>query len=91
MEPVEIIHSEAIYGAKTKQPLVRIAWGDKEMMCHVEDAKRIAYDILDCAHASDGDAFIVDWLRDTLKVEEDKIWQILLEFRTARIRKNGEA
>lgn len=90
MDEVEVIHSEAMYGAKTKQALVKIKWGEKEMVLHVEDAKRIAYDILDTAHASDGDAFIVDWLRDTLKVEEDKIWQILLEFRDARIRKNGE-
>ncbi len=91
MKDMEIIHSEAIYGAATKQPLVKIQWGSKKMVCSATDAKRIAWDILDTAHAADGDAFIYDWLQEKLDVPIDKAAIILNEFRQYRIRKNGEA
>lgn len=90
MKSIEIFHSEAMYGAETKQALVKISWGNQETVMHVEDAKRLAYDILDVAHASDGDAFMVDWLRETLKIDEPRIGIILAEFRDSRVRKNGE-
>lgn len=90
MADLEIIHSEAMYGAKSKQPLVKINWGDKEMVVHTKDAKRVAYDLLDTAHAADGDAFIFDWLQEKLDVPIEKAATILAEFRDYRVRKNGE-
>lgn len=92
MDEIEVIHSQAIYGAKTKKPLVEIKWGDKQMVCSTGDAKRIAYDILDVAHASDGDAFLMHFLQDSvIKLPEEDAARILMLFRDERVRMNGES
>lgn len=85
-----IIHSEAIYGARTKQALVKITLGKESLMMSTADAKKLAYNLLDTAHAADGDAFLMDWLRERLQIEENQSGMILNEFRQHRIRKNGE-
>ena len=86
----EVIHSEAIYGMKTKGPLVRIAWGDKNMMVTTTDAKRIAYDLLDTAHAADGDAFMVHYMQNKVGLPLEGAVQVLADFRDERVRMNGE-
>lgn len=85
-----IIRSEAVYGARTRQALVKVTLGKENIMMSTNDAKKLAYDLLDTAHAADGDAFLMDWLRDRLDVEEQQSAVILKEFRDHRIRKNGE-
>jgi hypothetical protein len=90
MKDIEIIHSEAIYGAKTRKPLVKISWGDKQIVVDTHDAKRIAYDLLDVAHASDGDAFIVHYIQNKVGLSLENAMNVLIDFRDERIRMNGE-
>lgn len=91
MADVEVFHSQAIYGAETKKPLVEIRWGDKQMVCSTNDAKRIAYDLLDVAHAADGDAFIVHFMQEKVGLEEMDAIKVLIAFRDERVRMNGES
>lgn len=85
-----VIHTEAIYGARTKQALVKITLGKESIMMSTKDAKKLAYDLLDVAHAADSDAFLMDWMNDRLGVTQQQSGVILREFRDHRIRKNGE-
>lgn len=91
MDDIEVIHSQAIYGAKTKQPLVELSWGDKKMVMHTNDVKRLAYDLLDVAHAADGDAFIVHFAQDNAGMSEQDAVNMLKLFRDERVRMNGES
>lgn len=90
MKDIEVIHSEAMYGMKTQGPLVKIKWGDKEMIVTTKDAKRIAYDLLDTAHAADGDAFIVHYMQNKVGLPIEGAVAVLKDFRDERVRMNGE-
>lgn len=90
MDDIEFFHTEAMYGVKTKKPLVKFNIGSEERILTTKDAKKFAYDILDCAHAADGDAFMVHYLQEKVGISEDKAIGVLVLFRDERVRMNGE-
>lgn len=91
MDKIEVFHSEAIYGARTKRPLVKINWGDKETVMSTKDAKKLAFDLLDVAHAADGDAFLVHYMQNKVGLSDDNAFKVLIDFRDERVRMNGES
>lgn len=44
--------AESIFGAKTKQGIVQIQWGDFKIQLSILDAKKVAYMILECCEAA---------------------------------------
>jgi len=83
-----IIHSQAVYGVRIKQPLVQITINKEIIMMPVDNAKQFAYDILDVAHAAVTDAFLVDWAKETLELPEQHVPTLLNEFRQWRIKRD---
>lgn len=88
---MHVIHSEAIFGYKTRKGLVKITFNNQEVVVNTTDAKRIAYDLLDVAHAADGDAFMVHFFMKEFNLPIENAAAVLDKFRQERIRMNGES
>lgn len=82
-----IIYSEALYGAETREPLVKITLGDETVTCSTDDARRVGADIITTAHAADADAFLVEFLQEKIGMPLETAAHILLDFRTWRFKK----
>jgi hypothetical protein len=78
-----------IYGSKSRLPLVRIAYGklgrEKEIATMpAEDARDLAFNLLQGAAASITDAFLVSFMEARVKAEPHEIVGLLAEFRAWR-------
>jgi hypothetical protein len=82
-----IIYSEALYGAETREPLVRITLGDESITCSSDDARRVGSDIITTAHAADADAFLVEFLQEKIGMPGQTAAHILFDFRKWRFEK----
>lgn len=51
----------SIVSNKTKEGMVQIMWGSKGAQFPIEDARKIAFDILECAEAAQTDAMVVEF------------------------------
>lgn len=90
MSPVEgaessVFWSESVYGALTQQPMVKLSFAGRSTTVSSEDARAIARDIIDTAHAADADAFLVDFLRGTIGLDGATAVSMLGHFRDWRI------
>lgn len=84
-DPDEIFNMETIYGIPSRQPSVKLTFRDEETRMSTEDARRLAADIIDTAHAADADAFLVEFLQEKAGLELEKAAHILLDFRQWRV------
>ena len=74
----------AIYGFKTRQPLVKFHHQDWVLQLPTCDARKIARDILTVAEASEQDAFMFEWAMKTVGVNEVEAAKLIAEFREHR-------
>jgi hypothetical protein len=73
------------YGANTRKPFVALTYnGRKLAQMPPETATELAHNLLACAEASIGDAFLIEFMRDRVGVEMEQIGGLLLEFRQFR-------
>ena len=72
------------FGSKARKPFVVIESEDldKPLQISPDDARNLAMNLLRAAEAADTDAFLVDFMKDTL--DPQQIASLLYEFRNAR-------
>lgn len=83
-EPDMIIRSESIFGAHAQKALVKVTWGAEQTVISTEDARKVAYDLLDTAHASEIDACVYKWLIGSMGMDIGGAAMVLREFRQYR-------
>ena len=76
-------------GLETREPLISLQVtddsGTARLQMSPEEAREVAGNILEAAESAETDAFIVDWLKTTVKVDDDrKIATMLKAFRDFR-------
>jgi len=77
--------AESGYGHNTQKPFVALTYnGRKLAQMPPETATNLAHNLLACAEASLGDAFLVEFMRDRVGLELPELGNILLEFRQWR-------
>lgn len=81
----QVFWSESVFGALTGQPMVKLSFAGRSTTVSSDDARTIARDIIDTAHAADADAFLVDFLREKLGLDTPAAVAMLREFRDWRI------
>ena len=83
-----VFWSEAIYGAITGQPMVKLSFAGRSTIVDTDSARRIAKDIIDTAHAADGDAFVVEFFQEECGFDQAVAVQMLGKFRDWRIKRS---
>lgn len=79
------------YGHNTRQPFVALTYnGRKLAQMAPESAIELAHNLLACAEASIGDAFLIEFMRDRVGVEMEQIGGLLLEFRQWRDKRDDD-
>lgn len=86
----QVFWSESVFGALTAQPMVKLSFAGRSTTVSSDDARAIATDIIDTAHAADADAFLVDFLRDKLGLATPQAVTMLGEFRDWRIARSED-
>jgi hypothetical protein len=82
---------ETVFGAKSRQPLVRISCDGKEIaLMPAEDATALAMNLLQSAQASLTDAFLVSFLEQSVNLEPAQVFGVLKEFRDWRMGREGK-
>lgn len=76
-------HAESIYGAKTKQGIVQIVWGEFKTQCSILEAKKIAYIILEAAEAASTDQALIRFF-EKLNFPMEALGALLQEMRKMR-------
>jgi len=82
---IHVFRVSSIYGAKSKEPIVRIQYSDFfDVMVAPGDARDLASNLLQSAEAAEVDAFLVEFIAKVTDkpVEESAI--VLQEFREWR-------
>lgn len=85
-----VIHTEAIYGLKTKQPLVIIKWGGESGMFTPDEARRFALRVLATAEAAVGDAFWWEFAKNDVGLSEQDAAKLMVRFREWRLAQEEE-
>lgn len=81
--PRKVFFVESVYGAQTRQPLVRISYEGKEItMINPQDAVMLAINLIQAANASITDAFLFDFMTDL--ADEPRAAAVMAEFRKWR-------
>ena len=83
------------FGHNTQQPFVEVVIhaADWSTQMSPEDARNLAFNLLQCADAAEGDGFLVNFLRKTVGVDDPRaVASLLVKFREYREaqRKGGE-
>lgn len=79
------------YGASTQKPFVTMSYNGRNIaQMRPEDATNLAHNLLACAEASLGDAFLISFLRDKVGIEMGQIGGLLMEFRQWRDEREEE-
>src|SRR5262245_1728747 len=83
--PMYDVWVQSIFGQKTQQPLVAISvnGADFRMTITPPAARKIAFDLLECAEAAEIDALLIGFLRGK-RIPDPAIAQIILDFRKHR-------
>lgn len=83
---------KTMYGAKSKQALVTLQWGDRTpFQFPPTKAREIAMMLLEAAEAAEQDGFVVEFFKDKIGVGEEEVAVILNEFRVWRDKERGKA
>jgi hypothetical protein len=63
---------QGIFGFNTQLPLVNLVWKDAQLSLHLDEAKKHAITLLECAESVETDGFLMQHL-------EHEDWQILMD------------
>lgn len=74
------------FGHRTQQPFVMVAVNGSDFMAQMSpaEARDLAMNLLMCADASEGDAFLITFLRQRVGADNEAVAAILQEFREWR-------
>lgn len=73
------------FGARTQKPFVTMSYNGRNIaQMRPEDATALAHNLLACAEASLGDAFLIEFLHTRVGIEMPQIGGLLVEFRQWR-------
>lgn len=83
---LNIIHVSSGYGGNTRQPFVEIKTDKlkEPLQLSPEEARDLAQNLLQCAEASEQDAFMFEFVSKDLKAGDQAAGGILIEFRKFR-------
>lgn len=80
----------SLYGYHNRQPLVALTiGGETSTQMEPAEARDLALNLLRSAEAAEADGFVVEWLRDKVKLDDGGIATLLNEFREWRARREG--
>lgn len=76
------------FGARTREGYVQLIIEAADFMTQMspDNARELAINLLQCAEAAEGDAFLMTFMREQVKVSDEQAVQILIEFRQWRER-----
>lgn len=81
----QVFFVETVFGAKTREPLIRISFDGKELcLIPAEDATSLAMNLLQAIQASLADAFLFSFMEKHVGAEPYAAAQVLAEFRQWR-------
>lgn len=73
------------YGARTHKPFVDMSYnGRKVAQMYPESAIALAHNLLACAEAALGDAFLIEFMNERVGLELGQVYGLLLEYRDWR-------
>lgn len=78
------VRVESLVGLETRQPLVQMTLKGTQIQMSPEEARQIAYSLIECAEASLRDCFLVDFMTQRIKTDLHGAAVILQEFRSWR-------
>ena len=81
----DVFHTEEIYGAATRQPLVKVFIGKATLMVPTDDARAMGEALITTAFAADADAYLVEYLTETINLPLPKAVAMLQDFRRWRL------
>jgi len=81
------LFATSIYGMEQRKPFVNLRHQDWVVQITPVEAREWALNILECAEASEQDAFLVEFLSDNLNLELEVAVRVLHEYRGWRERK----
>lgn len=81
----------SIFGTRTRQPIVGVRFGDVEYQIAPEEAKRLAFMLLEGAEASLQDANVYRFMKGTVGLDDQRAAQVLGEFRALRSAREEQA
>lgn len=74
------------FGHRTRQPYVQMLCQAKDFITQMSpaDARNLAMNLLQCAEAADGDAFLMTFAMERAGLDEKRAVQIMFDFREWR-------
>lgn len=81
-----MLYAESMFGFKSRQPIVKISYGITfEVQISPSEARHFAHSILEAAEAAETDAFMVEFIKTRVGINEDEMVAAFLnDFRKAR-------
>jgi hypothetical protein len=73
-----------LYGRDNKIPMVQIEVPNGKAQLSLEETEDLARNLVHAAEASATDAFLIEFLRDSLELDDNAVWGIIREFREWR-------
>ncbi len=89
-EKGQMMYVTSLVSQRTRESVVEFQWGENKAQLSVEEARRYAFSVIECAEAAETDAFIVKFFMEELKMEQGKALQALVTFRSFREQRNAE-
>lgn len=90
-EPKYVFFVESMVASRSGEPavIVTVNGADFTTNMSVAEARDMAFNLLGAAEAAEGDAFLVDFLKNQVGAEEQYAVAILMDFREWREKRNG--
>lgn len=82
-----ILWADGGYGFKSREPFVNIHWKDVSEQMDPQTARMFALSIMEAAEAAEQDGFMIEWLVQTVGMDEAGMATLLTEFRGWRERR----
>jgi len=81
-----VFHVTSNFGHRTQKPFVMVTVGEQDFMTQMSpaEARDLAHNLLACAESSETDAFLITFLRERVKANDEAIAGILQDFREWR-------
>lgn len=87
----DVFYSEAVYGAATRQPLVKVLFGKSDMLVDCDTARAMGKQLIETAMAAEADAFLVEFLSEKVEMPKAVAVRILSDFRDWRVEREQKA
>lgn len=81
----------SIVSHRTQEGIVQLTWGDKVAQLSVADARKIAFDILECAESAQTDEIIIGFGKEMNDLEAGvALMQFFRHARDERLKERGK-